>query len=443
MATLSFHLTQNLQETFDHTDILLIAGSKNAFQALTPTHPVSQAIHLTAASDIELIHAMASTLKPSGDDSSTKEGFLIPNRRVVVAALPTNCSRHNSPARPHSVSSIVKSNKGSDNLTVVLLPSHRDHAFSQAIAVARQFPQFSMKSKASSKISVNVIIYLDETNTELDSSLLNDIKSVAENIRLCQRLIDTPPNILHTDAYVEIAKDIAKELGCGIEVIQGPELDARGFGGIANVGRASSHPPAIVVLSHVPTGTESKKSLCLVGKGIVYDTGGLSIKTPTTSMAGMKVDMGGSSAVLGAFVAAVQRNVQRRIHAILCIAENSIGPDATRPDDVHTFLSGKTVEVNNTDAEGRLVLADGCFYAASKFDPAAILDMATLTGAQGITTGKNHGAIYCNDEELEQLALKVGKYSGDLTFPLLYCPEFHRAEFRSQVIHSYFKSCDC
>jgi probable aminopeptidase NPEPL1 len=140
--------------------------------------------------------------------------------------------------------------------------------------------------------------------------------------------------------------------------------------------------------------------------------------------------------VLGAFIVAVKRNINKKIHAFLCIAENSVGPLSTRPDDVHKFLSGKTVEINNTDAEGRLVLADGCHYAASRFNPSLIMDMATLTGAQGVTTGQKHAAIYCTDDDLEALAMKVGKYTGDLTMPIVYCPEFHRAEFKSQVCRS-------
>jgi probable aminopeptidase NPEPL1 len=132
-----------------------------------------------------------------------------------------------------------------------------------------------------------------------------------------------------------------------------------------------------------------------------------------------------------------------------------VGPLATRPDDIHTLLSGKTVEVNNTDAEGyriiliyiyiylknlftliyigRLVLSDGCFYASKFLNPSTIIDIATLTGAQLIATGKNHAALYCNDDALEALAVNVGKWSGDLTHPLPYCPEFYKQEFRSQV----------
>jgi probable aminopeptidase NPEPL1 len=110
-----------------------------------------------------------------------------------------------------------------------------------------------------------------------------------------------------------------------------------------------------------------------------------------------------------------------------------VGPLSTRPDDVQVFYSGKTVEVNNTDAEGRLVLADGCSFASKHLNPKIIIDIATLTGAQGIATGKRHAAIYCNDEWLEDLAVRVGRESGDLTHPLPYCPEFFKPEFASAV----------
>jgi len=151
-------------------------------------------------------------------------------------------------------------------------------------------------------------------------------------------------------------------------------------------------------------------------------------------MAGMKTDMGGSAACLLAFRSLVmQGDMSKPIHALLCIAENSVDERATRPDDVHIMLSGKSVEVNNTDAEGRLVLGDGVYYAATYLNPYAIIDIATLTGAQLVTTGKRHAALYCSQPWLEDVALKSGKYTGDLVFPMLYCPEFHRAMFESPV----------
>jgi len=147
----------------------------------------------------------------------------------------------------------------------------------------------------------------------------------------------------------------------------------------------------------------------------------------------MKVDMGGSAGILGAFVALAQNGCRVPVHAVLCLAENSVGPLATRPDDIHTLLSGKTVEINNTDAEGRLVLADGCCYAERNLNPSYIIDMATLTGAQGVATGKRFAALYCNDDDLEAGLIAAGKSSGDLCHPMPYAPEFFRKEFASEV----------
>jgi probable aminopeptidase NPEPL1 len=117
----------------------------------------------------------------------------------------------------------------------------------------------------------------------------------------------------------------------------------------------------------------------------------------------------------------------------LLLAENAIGPNATRPDDIIHMYSGKTVEVNNPDAEGRVVLGDGVAYAVRHLHPNVIVDLATLTGAQGISTGKQHAAIICNDDMLEHRAVLAGKSSGDLVFPLVYCPEFFRSEFSSEM----------
>ncbi len=125
--------------------------------------------------------------------------------------------------------------------------------------------------------------------------------------------------------------------------------------------------------------------------------------------------------------------MRTRLTAVLCVAENAIGPAATRPDDVITMYSGHTVEVNNTDAEGRLVLADGVAWAARHRSPDVMIDLATLTGAQSMATGKRQAALYCSDEQLEADAVAAGRRSGDLVHPLPYVPEFFRAEFRSPV----------
>ena len=206
-----------------------------------------------------------------------------------------------------------------------------------------------------------------------------------------------------------------------------------------------------MVLSHRPKAAAAtagaERSVVLVGKGIVYDTGGLSLKGKD-GMPGMKAeDCGGAAATLGAFEAAVEIGVPggTALRLVLCIAENAIGPSAVRNDDIVCGLSGLTCEINNSDAEGRLVLADGVAHATAllprlpwlagcgKSHPDLIIDMATLTGAQLVATGKRHAAVVANTDEVEASAVAAGRHSGDLLHPLPYVPEFFRAEFTSQV----------
>ena len=145
------------------------------------------------------------------------------------------------------------------------------------------------------------------------------------------------------------------------------------------------------------------------------------------------MDCGGAAAMLATFSSAVRAGATQRLHLVCCLAENAIGPGALRNDDIITLYSGKTVEINNTDAEGRLVLGDGVAYATKHLSPHLVIDMATLTGAQLVATGKRHAAVVSNRDDLEAAAIAAGRASGDLVAPLPFAPEFFRAEFKSTV----------
>eukprot|EP01051_Picozoa_sp_SAG22_P007512 SAG22_NODE_531_length_9422_cov_86.532983_6_plen_511_part_00 len=382
---------------------------------------------------------LAAGLTPGTDDGAVAETVIAAAggalRRVAVAMLPTACSRHNSPAHPHATTTLLRGlTKGSGAIGIVLVLSDPSHALAAAAAVARAYPSYSLKSGGSTPGTVTVALVGAAGAADVTMAGL-----AAAGVRKACALVDTPTNVLHTTAFVAEAQATCAALQekfphVSIKVIEGEELKEQGLGGIFGVGKAACHPPALVVMSYTPPA--ATKSVCWVGKGIVYDTGGLSIKGKE-SMPGMKTDMGGAAAVLAAFEAAVAAggpsNSETALHALLCLAENSISGDATRPDDVHTFLSGKTVEVNNTDAEGRLVLGDGCAWAANFLDPELIVDLATLTGAQGISTGRRHAAMYASTERAEAHMLAAGRASGDLTHAMPYVPEFYRAEFKSAI----------
>jgi probable aminopeptidase NPEPL1 len=351
---------------------------------------------------------------------------------VVLASLPDQVSRHNTPSRSHSIAKILKKHSGSRN---VLIVCEREDVYASGCAVGRCFPTYSKKTKnppTKEDVNVEFLVVEGERTVGLDLEekeriLLQDSCTA---IQLTARLLDAPCNEMNTMHFLDEILKVEKELktfGVTSTVIKGEELRERGFGGVYGVGRAAENPPVLAILSFKPK--KPQRTVAWVGKGIVYDTGGLSIKSKTM-MPGMKADCGGAAAILGAFSVAVKSGFQDTLHGIFCLAENSVGPLATRPDDIHTLYSGKTVEINNTDAEGRLVLADGVVYASRDLKADVIVDMATLTGAQGIATGQYHASHLTNSEEWEIKTAVAGRSSGDLSFPAVYCPEFQFPEFK-------------
>uniref|UniRef100_A0A8D1VNR4 Cytosol aminopeptidase domain-containing protein n=1 Tax=Sus scrofa TaxID=9823 RepID=A0A8D1VNR4_PIG len=376
-----------------------------------------------------LWQAALSTLNPNPTDSCPL--YL---NCATVAALPSRVSRHNSPSAAHFITRLVRTCLPPGTHRCILMVCERSDAFASACALARAFPLFTHRSGAARRPEKKTVVVefflVGQDNGPVEVSTLQCLTSATEGVRLAARIVDTPCNEMNTDAFLEEIKKVGQDLGIAPTVIRDEELKTRGFGGIYGVGKAAVHPPALAVLSHTPDG--ATQTIAWVGKGIVYDTGGLSMKGKTT-MPGMKRDCGGAAAVLGAFRAAVRQGFKDNLHAVFCLAENSVGPKATRPDDIHLLYSGKTVEINNTDAEGRLVLADGVSYACKDLGADIILDIATLTGAQGIATGKYHAAVLTNSAEWEAACVKAGRQCGDLVHPLVFCPELHFCEFTSAV----------
>jgi len=387
----------------------------------------------------ELWTAAVTSLSPSPTDSVSLYMNL-----ATVAALPAKVSRHNTQSRSHSITKIVKSLTAGSTECVVVVCTPQD-MYASGCAVARAYSSYTRKTVGEPpsaqprqvrevQVKVEFLLVEGESGAAIPANLSESdkkaLESSCEAIQLTARLVDTPCNEMNTTAFVEEAVKVASELGIVPTIIRGEELRERGFGGLYGVGKASVHPPALVVLSHKPAG--SSRSIAWVGKGIVYDTGGLSIKGKT-AMPGMKRDCGGAAAVLGAFSVAVRNGFTDTLHCILCLAENSVGPLATRPDDIHTMYSGKTVEINNTDAEGRLVLSDGVAYASKDLSCDIVLDMATLTGAQGIATGRYHASHMSNHQAWEEALSYAGRASGDLSFPAVFSPELQFPEFTSAV----------
>ncbi|MGO4691669.1 leucyl aminopeptidase [Glaciibacter sp. 2TAF33] len=237
--------------------------------------------------------------------------------------------------------------------------------------------------------------------------------AVAEAMKLVKDLVNTPPSDMFPQALADRAVEAAAGLPVDVQVWDEAQLAAEGFGGILGVGQGSTRPPRLVKVSYSPA--DADKHVALVGKGITFDTGGLSLK-PAASMVGMKYDMTGAATVLAVTLAAARLAIPVRLTAWLCIAENMPSGSAIRPEDVLRIRGGRTVEVLNTDAEGRLVLADG-LVAAGEEHPDAIIDVATLTGAATVALGTRYFAVM-GDEELVGQVLSASRAVDELAWPM-------------------------
>jgi leucyl aminopeptidase len=243
---------------------------------------------------------------------------------------------------------------------------------------------------------------------------------LAESANLTRTLSETPPNIATPAFMSDQAKKLAKSCGLEFSVLSGKELEKERLVGHINVGKASENKPVFIRLKYTPekVGRKKDKPAVLVGKTMTYDTGGLSLKV-NNGMVGMKRDKDGGCAVLGAMHAiATAIKPDRPVVALLCVAENSVSDEAYRPDDIITYRNGVTVEVTNTDAEGRLVLADGLIWACEKEDPAYIVDLATLTGGVVVALGSTYCGMFCEDDALRAKVEAASEGSGERVWRL-------------------------
>ena len=228
---------------------------------------------------------------------------------------------------------------------------------------------------------------------------VNELEVLTSAVHRTRDMVNAPANDLYPEVMVQAAKKLAKGVSVKVKVWEEKDLIADGLGGIHAVGKGSNRPPRLVKLEYKPA--RAKTSVAFVGKGITFDTGGLSLK-PAESMVGMKYDMTGAAACLQALIAIAELKLPIKATAWLCLAENMPSGGATRPNDVIKIRNGKTVEVLNTDAEGRLVLADG-LSMASEESPDYIVDVATLTGAATIALGNRYAGLMGDDKAIKKV----------------------------------------
>lgn len=266
------------------------------------------------------------------------------------------------------------------------------------------FSKYITSSEDHSKKLEEVII----VGSEVDFSEAN---AIVQGVNFARDLISEPSNELYPQNYAQIIKNDLAPLGVEVEILGRKELEKLQMGSLLSVSKGSLTEPQVVVMKY--NGTDTKKQpIALIGKGVTFDTGGYSLKPPM-AMIGMKKDMGGSAAVVGTIKTLALRKAKVNVIGIIGLVENMISATATKPGDIVKSMSGKTIEVLNTDAEGRLVLADILWYAKETFQPDIMINLATLTGAIIVSLGVERAGMFCNNEtlaaQLEQSADATGE----------------------------------
>jgi leucyl aminopeptidase len=258
---------------------------------------------------------------------------------------------------------------------------------------------------------------------EKAKSYFRDLKAVGEGVRLARDLVNEPANILGPLEFAEQVTALQKH-GLDVEVLDKKQLESIGMGALLAVGQGSARPSQVVVMQW-NGGKEDQKPIAFVGKGVCFDSGGISIK-PAQNMEEMKGDMAGAAAVTGAMLALAERKAAVNAVGIIGLVENMPSSTAQRPGDIVTSLSGQTIEVVNTDAEGRMVLADIMWYAQDRFAPQAMITLATLTGAIIVALGKEHAGLLANNDELSERLIAAGLETGDKVWRLPLDPKYNK-----------------
>jgi leucyl aminopeptidase len=324
-----------------------------------------------------------------------------------------------------STGAAVRALAGSATSAVLALPVP-DAASLRSVAEgallgAYSFTAFRKVTLADQKAPVGAITVIADVGKE-GKAVIKRAEVVARAVNLARDLVNTPPSHLHPIELAAAASTEAGRVGLSVEVLDEKALKKGGYGGITGVGQGSANPPRLVHLSH--KGKGAKKKVALVGKGITFDSGGISIK-PAAGMEDMKSDMGGAAAVIATMAAVAELGLRIDVEAWVPMAENMPSGTAIRPSDILVMRSGARIEVNNTDAEGRLILADAIARACED-SPDYVIDVATLTGAQLISLGARTAGVMGNGDALRDQVVAAAGTAGESMWPMPLPPDLRK-----------------
>jgi leucyl aminopeptidase len=285
------------------------------------------------------------------------------------------------------------------------------------------FDQLRASTKSSQKAPLkSITVHTDLAGAKEAKEAARSAEIIGRYTHLVRDLINTPPSHLTPESFCKEINETVKSaggtsIGLKVSVMTDTQLRSKGYGGITAVGQGSANPPRLLHISYSPKGVKAKKKYAFIGKGITFDTGGLALK-PALGMEAMKSDMSGAAAVCAATIAIALLKLPVAIDTWAPLAENMVSDSATRPSDVISMYGGKTVEVLNPDAEGRLILGDALVRAQESKDLDGIVDVATLTGAQVVALGTRTSAVMGNNEEFSSHFVDVARESGEAFWPM-------------------------
>jgi leucyl aminopeptidase len=382
--------------------------------------------------------SILSALNEMGASGALDEVVKLPGdatKLIVLTGLGSGELTHETLRR--AAGAAARSLLGQSSATFALPHKNREEATAiaeGALLGSYVFDEFRGSTKAERKSPLTKVeIHTTLAGDKKLSDALKRAEVLTRYTHLVRDLVNTPPSHLNPISFVAKFQPLAKKLGLKVEALNEVQLKKLGYGGIIGVGQGSANPPRLLHISYRPKG--AKKRLAYVGKGITFDTGGLALK-PAQGMEAMKSDMSGAAAVSAAVLAIAELKIPIDIDAWAPLAENMVSDNATRPSDIISIYGGKTVEVLNPDAEGRLILADALVRAAEvgnrngKLD--GIVDVATLTGAQVVALGTRTSAVMTNNETFRDEFLKSVARSGEQFWPMPL-PEELRASLDSPV----------
>jgi leucyl aminopeptidase len=271
------------------------------------------------------------------------------------------------------------------------------------------------KEKSKDKPLKEIALVLPARATQKEKKATRQVEAVTQSTKLAREWVNTPANDKVPAQFAKMITAAAKDSGLRINVMGEAQLKRKRFGALLCVAVGSSNPPKLVEMVYAPP--KAKKTVVLVGKGVTFDTGGINLK-PSSGLNIMKIDMGGAAAVAATMITLARLKPKYRVVGLTPLVENMVSGAATRPGDIVRSFAGKTVEVGNTDAEGRLILIDALAYAIKKYKPDTLIDLATLTGACVVALGDKLAGVFTKDQSLSEAIVASGKTTHERCWPM-------------------------